>query len=149
MVRARGMATAGLVALALAAGGCGGDDGAQADAYVDAVNAAQQAFATRIERIEATTDDEAALAAYVRASEQAAADLRAIDPPEDVADLHGRLVGGFDAFAQETAAAEDAITSGELERVLVAQQRMLRATRSQQQLIRSTMAEINQELQAG
>ena len=149
MVRVRRIAAGALagIVLALAAGCGGGDDGGeQADAYVDEVNAAQQAFSDRVEQIGAGGDDEQALAAFSDAADQAATDIRGIEPPEEVAELHGRLVRGFDDFARETAAAEDAITSGDLDRVLAAQEDMLEATETQQRLIRTTVAQINAEL---
>ena len=148
MVRVRQHAAGALagIVLALAAGcGGGGDDGGeQADAYVDEVNAAQRAFSDRVERI--GPDDEGALAALTDAATQAATDIRGIQPPEQVAALHGRLVRGFDDFARETVEAQDAITSGDLERVRAAQEDMREASETQQQLIRTTVAEINAEL---
>lgn len=151
MLRVRRWMTVTLAGLALAfAAGCGGGDGGgAADAYVDEVNAAQRAFAADVERIDATGDEEAALAAYSAAAEEAAQAMRAIEPPEDVAALHADLVSGFDRFARETARVEQELTSGDLDRVLAAQQRMLEATEAQQRLIRRTVAEINDELQTG
>lgn len=149
MVRVRRWMVGALAAVALvAAAGCGGD-GEQADAYVDELNAAQRAFTAEVRRLEAIDDDEAALAAYTAAAEEAARAIAAIDPPEDVAALHGRLVGGFDAFARQTARAERDVTSGDLDRVIAAQERMTEAAATQERLIHQTVAAINDELQTG
>lgn len=137
-------------AVVLAAVGCGGDDGDDAaDAYVGALNAAQDAFVADVARVAAARDEQAALAAYTVAAEDAATAIQAIDPPKEVAVLHGRLVEGFDTFARETADAEAALTSGDLDRVLTAQQELIEATETQEELVRTTVAEINEELQAG
>lgn len=100
------------VLLALAAvvglGACGSDDAPGRAAYVDAVDAAQRAFAKRFDTVSITLpatstpeQDAAALQRFRDACEQTARELKAIQPPAVVAEAHGRLVAAVTDYAAE------------------------------------------------
>ncbi len=96
----------------------GGEDGAKAEyekGVRDALVAVTQTQGTLDEITGAkTTDDLAAGVAKLRTTYDAVAtDLKALTPPEEVADLHARLVDANDEIAQAAKDAEESIRGGD------------------------------------
>lgn len=106
----RRIVIAALAAALLA--GCGSDDPKERDAYVRAVNAAQDRFNRSMTQAQATLDAPTATARQERralgglrsAVKQAVSDLRGVDPPDDVAAPHRRLVAALEAYGPVIAA---------------------------------------------
>ncbi len=84
---------------ALAVAGCGGSSAAD---YTSRVNDVQGRFAADIQQASAETDSAASGAVAAQALDRladtlgsSAAELRGIDPPEEVAGQHGRLIAAL------------------------------------------------------
>ena len=93
-----------VVALALAASGCGSDSKA-ANEYVDAVNRAQSDFATKFDQLSGqitststAAQDRQTLDGFRRAIDKAVADFRAVKAPSKVKPLHDRLIAEISAY---------------------------------------------------
>ena len=97
--------------LALVVAGCGNEE---ANDYVDEVNAIQtdlQTEAAEISSGAATNPNQIGeIASQLQDAFAAAADdLEAVDPPEDVADLHAQLIDEVSALGDQIGAAGEAI----------------------------------------
>lgn len=135
----------------VAAAGCG--DTEQRNAYVDAVNKAQARFVTTFQdlrdQITATStpeQDRATLTRFRKAVDAAVAELQAIDPPAQVADLHGRLVGDIGRYGEEIDAARESFGSPDPQRVVAAQTRLVNAVSAVGGRINATIDAINRSL---
>lgn len=140
-------AVAALAVIALA--GCGGDDqDAQADrTYIDQVNGAVQRFAREAKQLPSGFEADT-LHTYSATLERTADDLRAIDPPEAVAGLHRRLAGDVSTYADAIDAAASAPLSEDPDRVVAAQQALLKATATANREVNRTLREIGRRLDA-
>lgn len=136
-----------LAVVALA--GCGGDDeDAKADrAYIDQVNGAVQRFAREAKRLPAGFEADT-LHTYSATLERTASDLRAIEPPSSVANLHAQLAGDVSTYADAIGAAATAPLSEDPERVVAAQQKLLQATTTANREVNRTLKAIGQTLDA-
>jgi hypothetical protein len=137
-----------LVVLALA--GCGGDDGkdAQADrTYIDQVNGAVQRFAREAKQLPAGFETDT-LHTYSATLERTADDLRAIDPPSAVASLHKQLAGDVSTYADAIDAAASAPMSKDPDKVVAAQQALLKATATANREVNRTLTAIGRKLDA-
>ncbi|MEA2393173.1 MAG: hypothetical protein QOJ82_1064 [Solirubrobacteraceae bacterium] len=141
-----------LIALALVAAGCGGDTKAS-NAYVDAVNKAQNTFATSFDklssRITATStpaQDQQTLEGFRQAVDRAVGDLRAIDVPEKVKPLHRRLVTEISAYGREIDRAKTAFDSSDPQAIVRAQTRLVTAVTRVSSQINATIDQINRKL---
>lgn len=148
-----------LVLLALCVGafaGCGGSDKVdQANSYVDSVNRAQNRFASTIDSLtrQITTtstpaQDKATLARFQAAVDRVVGDLRAVDPPSEVRDLHGNLITAMQDFGKQVQEVSEALSSGNTTRLLAAQEQLAKATATVSQKINTTIAAINRKLGA-
>lgn len=145
------MLRGGLLALALLAAGCAGDEAS--NGYVAALNQTQERFARELTRLSdgvtATStpaQDRRTLSGYEDAVDRAVSDLRRMDPPDDVASLHGSLirqVGGYRTAVQRFRAR---LTSEDPQEVLEAQAAFSRAQESITQQVGRTVAGIGREL---
>jgi len=122
----RAVATALLIGAVLA--GCGGDNGTDAEnAYVGAVNAAQDRFvrgeAAVQQSITTATStprqDRATLDRFAAVVARALTELKAIAPPASVRALHGKLVAALAGYQRVIAEHRAATRSGD-PRVLIA-----------------------------
>jgi hypothetical protein len=140
-------AVAALAVIALA--GCGGDDqDAQADrTYIDQVNGAVQRFAREAKQLPSGFEADT-LHTYSATLERTADDLRAIDPPASVAGLHRRLAGDVSTYADAIDAAASAPLSEDPDRVVAAQQALLKATATANREVNRTLREIGRRLDA-
>jgi hypothetical protein len=142
-----------LVAAGLLAG-CGGGGGVkEANSYVDAVNKAQTRFASTVDSLSAQitststpAEDRATLGKFQGAVEQVVGDLRAVDPPDKVRDLHARLITAMKDFGEQVREVSSALSSGSATRLLAAQEQLAKATAEVSQKINATIAAINRKL---
>jgi hypothetical protein len=118
-----------LAAGALAFGGlagCGGDV-EESNEYVDAVNAAQSDFARTFDGLQreidagsTSQDDAQTLAGFQRAIADVVKDLRAAEPPEDVAEEHDTLVEEIMRYGKIIGAAREEFGSDDPREILEA-----------------------------
>jgi len=142
---------AAAAALGLAA--CGEDTAEQND-YVDEVNGVTSTLNEELARIssEATSignPEEAAdaFASFSDSLEQAADEIAAIDPPDEVAELHDRLVQEVETLASEATDVVDEIREGGPAAAIgVTTTFIAEATRISSE-VDSTLDEINSKLQ--
>jgi hypothetical protein len=144
---------AATVLAAAAAAGCGGADVNRDGAYVDQVNAAQSQFASTVKRLtgrvtadSSPSEDRRTLRSFTKAVDEVVVDLRRIQPPKPVQGLHRELVSDMDAYAGEVHSAASSLTSGNADKLVASQQRLLRATTTVSEQINRSIDQINQTL---
>ncbi len=142
-----------LAAAALVVSGCGDADARRANAYVDAVNAAQSRFAATIDRLatritptSTPASDRATIASFTKAVDSVVAELRATRPPERVAGLHAQLVGEIATYRDDVRRAGAALASQDAQQLVTAQERLQEATRRVSRAIDATIGRINRRL---
>jgi membrane-bound lytic murein transglycosylase B len=144
-----------LTALALVATGCGSDTKKNND-YVDAVNKAQTAFADNVKKVgsSAPLGGDAAAAAKQTFSDLSAAidkviaDLKAVEPPDEVKDLHNQLISELREFGTQVADAGRSLTSSDPQAIATAQSKFATSASSLGTRISKTISDINAKLQA-
>ncbi len=125
---------------------CGDSDDAKQDqAYIEQVNAAMQRFAQAAERLPTGFEAET-LHTYSAALDRAASSLRRIEPPASVARLHERLASDVAGYADEIDKAAEAPLSSDPDRVLAAQQRLMKAAKTANADVNETLAAIGRTL---
>lgn len=141
------------VLLALGIGGCADGEIKQSNAYVGAVNEAQERFAAESQRLltELAPEDPAAAKRKVldrvyRVVDGFVDQLRAIEPPARVRAFHDRLIAAGIRFGNRLRSAGTALTSGDASRILTGQERLAAAGTSMSRSINETIAAINSEL---
>jgi hypothetical protein len=139
--------------LAGAIGGCADGKVKEANAYVNAVNAAQGGFAKTSERLlaaitpdSAAKQDRAVLTRFYTAVDRFVEQLRAIAPPARVRALHEKLTAAMVRFGTSLRTAGSDITSGKAGRIAGGQQQLASATASVSKTINATVAAINAAL---
>jgi hypothetical protein len=145
----------GGLAAALLLAGCGPGAAQEADRYADAVNRAQSRFERTVNslsgRIGSTSDlsaDRHVLQTFDAAIGRVVGDLRSIRPPGRVASLHDQLVGEINGYGRLIRDESTALRSGDARKLVAAQQRLLRATRSVSSQLNTTIAAINRRLRS-
>ena len=139
-----------VLASALLAAGCG-DSGEKND-YVDEVNQLQNDLVTQVTQATAganpTTQKQAADYAGTIAGifGSAADDFAAVDPPEDVADLHSQLVDAIRSIADDTKKAEQTLRTGSPQEAQKALTDLQTAASDAQTQLNSLIDEINADL---
>ena len=148
----RALLAAVLAAAALAAAGCG-DDVDKSNDYVDAVNRAQNSFAQTFDRLNAQItstsspkEDRATLERFRTAIDKVVADLRKVQPPDKVKELHGDLIGEISSYGKEIRKARRAFASEDPQRVIAAQTDLVTAVTSVSSQINGTIEQINKKL---
>ena len=142
------------LACALATSSCGGSGDDNGERYVEQVNRAQEAFATRVDELSAgitatssAARDRRTLRSFQQAVDDVGGDLRRIRPPSEVRALHGRLVSAVDGYGDEVQQATRTLqTSRSPARLRGAQRELARATTSFGATLSRTIEEINREL---
>ena len=143
-------AAALLVAAAIGAG-CGSSE--QSNDYVDEVNGLQVELVTQVTDVvsgaQASSPKQAAgVAADLRdVFETKAEELEAVEPPEDVAELHDQLVAEVRDVADQIAKAEEAFTSGDPQEAAQAAVALQTATTKAQTDLNTVIDAINSQLQ--
>jgi hypothetical protein len=145
-----------LVALVVAAigggiAGCGGSD-AKND-YVKAVNGAQGGLAKRFDalgaRITATStpaQDRKTLSDYESAVVAAVGELRGVEPPDGMGDLHRRFIGEIAGYGSEVRKAREKLSTGRPQDAIAAQRSLVTAVGRISSRINDTIAAINNRL---
>jgi hypothetical protein len=140
--------------LAVAGGafaGCGDDD--EKNDYVDQVNELQTAYVDDVGQIASGAPPTSAAELGDYATELAdltaglATDIEAVDPPEEVADLHTELVDELNGVADQISDAEGEITGAPPEQALEAATDLQQATVDAQTELQNIINEINSTLQ--
>ncbi|HYF25653.1 MAG TPA: hypothetical protein VD931_07955, partial [Baekduia sp.] len=108
-----------------------------------------QTFERLRDRITATStpqQDRRTLASFRAAVDDAVGDLRAIEPPQEVAALHRRLVGQIGSYGTALERARRTFGSADARRVLAAQAQLVERISTISGSINATINEINDEL---
>ena len=141
-----------VVALALAASGCGSDTKAAND-YVDAVNQAQSEFATKFDQLSGqitststAAQDRQTLDGFRQAINKAVADFRAVKAPGKVKPLHDRLIAEVSAYGAQIDKAKGAFSDNDPQAIVKAQADLVNAVTKVQAQINQTIADINKKL---
>jgi hypothetical protein len=147
---ARAAALLALV-LALAAAGCGSDDGR--GSYVKALNKAQTRLAQRFTRLQAQVtptssakQDDRTLQAYEAAVGTTVRDLRAIAPPSGLGVLHRQFVGQVADYGTALRSARSQLGGGNPRAILAAQGRLKTAVQQTGRRLNATIEAINKKL---
>ena len=146
-LRAALLCLAAVAALALAA--CGGDE--SSDEYIDDVNAVQNEFLDTMTEVASTPPTNPAQAGDVisemeAAFTTAADDLEAIDPPEDVADLHEELTTTMSDLGGQVADLGESLTGGNPQQTAQAATELQAALTEAQSEVTTLTDQINEEL---
>ena len=134
--------------LALVAG-CGGDTAEKND-YVEAVNKAQTDFAASMSKVQQGTGPAAGeqLFTDMKGSiDKVVTDLKAVEPPDDVATLHDQLVKQLGDFGAAVEKAAGSLTSSDPQKLASAQADFARSASGVGTDISRTISEINAKLQ--
>ncbi len=150
MTRLRCLALALIAASALALAACDGDTAENND-YVDQVNEVSSTLLSSVQSLPASGGSpQQVSSALEQVSTQvgtAATDLSEVDPPEDVADLHEKMVTDMNTLSDEaTNAANEVASGGAAGAVGVVAQFVAEANRIGGE-IDATIDQINSELQ--
>jgi hypothetical protein len=143
------LATA-LLAVSLLAAGCGDTD--EKNDYVDEVNELQTDLVDQVTQATTgatpTTQKQAADYAGTIADifGKSADEFAAVDPPEDVADLHSQLVDEIRSIAADTRKAEQTLRSGSPQEAQKALTDLQTAATDAQNQLNSLIDEINTDL---
>jgi uncharacterized phage infection (PIP) family protein YhgE len=141
-----------VIAVALLASGCGSDTKAAND-YVDSVNKAQNDFAATFDKLSAqitstssAQQDRQTLDGFKQAVDKVVTDLRAVEVPDKVKDLHGRLVAEISAYGTEIDKAKKAFAGDDPQAIIKAQTELVSAVTRVSAQINQTIDAINKKL---
>jgi hypothetical protein len=141
-----------VLALALVAGGCGGDTKSKND-YIDRVNQAQAEFVAVVDNSESRIQGEASDAETARqldtiraAAAKVVVRLRAIKPPGSVQNLHASLVREAQGLVTAFQKAADAYRSGDPAKILTAKVDLGKDIQQVNGQLNSTVTQLNNEL---
>lgn len=136
----------------VAVSGCEKDTD-EANAYVDAVNRAQNDFSSTFDglssQITATStprQDRRTLQRFQGAIDEVVAEMSAIEVPPEVASLHRRLVGEISRYGEELDKARKALRSTNSREIVAAQRELVSAVTSVSTKINRTIDAINRAL---
>jgi len=141
-------------ACALALGACGGaEERDERNAYVKAVNAAQNEFAAEVSSVAAritnkssSRDDRRTLAEFQTAIDDVVSQLRGIKVPGDVDAEHKRLVTAMSGFGAQIKKATAALSNPSTPAIAKAQEEISTATQQVNARIDAAIAAINSKL---
>jgi hypothetical protein len=140
------------VAIGALAPGCGTDTKAAND-YVDAVNRAQNDFASTFDRLSSQitstsspTQDQKTLEGFKRAVDKVVGDLRAVQAPDKVRTLHEQLIAEISSYGKEIDKAKSAFVNGTPKKILKAQTDLYTAVTRVSGQINRTIDAINKKL---
>ncbi|HEX7299437.1 MAG TPA: hypothetical protein VF257_10540 [Solirubrobacteraceae bacterium] len=141
-----------LVACALVVAGCGGDT-KRANAYVEAVNMAQNDFASTFDRLSTRitskstqVEDQKTLDGFRAAVDKVVGELRAIEVPSKVRGLHGQLVSEISAYGAQIDKAKGAFADRDAQAIVEAQNDLVGAVTRVSTQINRTIEAINKKL---
>jgi outer membrane murein-binding lipoprotein Lpp len=140
------------VVVALLISGCG-DDTKEANDYVAAVNQAQNDFAATFDRLSSQItststpqQDQKTLDGFKTAVDKVVVDLRSVEVPSEVKDLHGRLIREISAYGTEIDKAKAAFADGDAQTIVRAQGQLASAVTRVSTQINRTIDAINKQL---
>src|SRR4051812_26996389 len=144
-----------LAALALVVvSGCGGSDTGSKNDYVSSINKVQTDFANSLSASAGTTSASDPLAGakdtFTKIDTGLAkvvTELKGIDPPSDVKDLHQQLITEISQLDQEVKKIEASVGSGDLKKIAAAQTQFATAAEKLQTQFGKTITDINTKLQ--
>jgi hypothetical protein len=145
------LATIALAAAALALSACGSDE--EANDYIEEVNSVQEGLVAEVtdtvsQAPPANADAATEVAAELKGVFNDTADeLEAIEPPEDVAELHGQLVTAVRDVGTRIGDAEQAFSSGNPQQAAQAALELQSATSDLQTELNTLIDDINGQLQ--
>ena len=141
-----------VVAVALVAPACGSDTKAAND-YVDAVNRAQNQFATTFDQLSGqitststAAQDRRTLDGFKRAIDKVVADFRAVQAPDKVKPLHDKLIAEVSSYGVQIDNAKGAFADNDPQAIVKAQADLIAAVTKVQAQINQTIADINKKL---
>ena len=141
-----------LAVAAIAVSGCGSDVKARND-YVDAVNKAQNDFASTFDRLSSQItskstpqQDQQTLDGFKSAVDKVVGDLRAVEPPSKVKPLHDDLVNEIATYGTEIDKAKRAFANGTPKQIVRAQTQLVTAVTRVSGQINRTIDAINKKL---
>ena len=141
-----------VAALALVAPGCGTDTKAAND-YVDAVNKAQNDFASKFDELSGqitststAADDRKTLDGFKGAIDKVVNDFRAVKAPDKVKPLHDKLIAEISDYGKEIDKAKAAFSDNDPKAIVKAQADLVSAVTRVQAQINKTIADINAKL---
>jgi hypothetical protein len=150
------LARAAVVCLAalLLVAGCGSDTKSSND-YVSAVNKVQTDFANNVQKVgsSAPSGSDPAIAAkktfadLETAIDKVIADLKAVEAPDKVKDLHNQLISEMDQFKSQVSEAGDSLSSKNPQTIVQAQTKFATAASTLGTKISATIDQINKTLQ--
>ena len=143
-----------LAALLLVAAGCGSDSQSTND-YVSAINKVQTNFAKDVKKVgtERSGSDPAAAAKKTFADlktaiDRVVADLKAVQPPDKVKDLHNQLVSEMSQFDSQVKTAGESMSSKDPKAIEKAQTQFASSASTLGTQISQTIDAINKKLQS-
>jgi hypothetical protein len=135
------------------AAGCGGDT-KSSNEYVSDINKVQTDFAADVQKVGSSSggSDPAAAAKKTFADLKTAidkviADLKGIEAPDKVKDLHNQLIAEMNDFDTEVKAAGDSLNSADPTAIVKAQSKFATSASSLGTRISKTIGDINAKLQ--
>src|SRR3954466_10231853 len=137
----------------VAAAGCGRDTKDSND-YVSDLNKVQTDFANSVQKVGTSSSagsDPAAAAKKTftdlnTAIDKVIADLKGIEAPDKVKDLHNELISEMEQFNSQVTAAADSLGSGDPPAILKAQSKFAASASALGSKISKTIADINAKL---
>ena len=152
-MRLRTLLPMAAAAAALTLSACGEDVEAKND-YITAVNRAQNQFQVRFERLEAKItavstprQDDATLREFATAVDDVIAQLKRINAPAEVTDLHGRFIGEVEEYGAVADRARKDFQSDDPQKVIAANRKFSTEVTKTAADITTTINEINRKLQ--
>jgi hypothetical protein len=153
--------------LTLLLAGCGGSDGGdeptggtttqeqtealEPDEYVDELNAAQDEFVTAAGKLNladpgSPEDFADSIESLGASADSLVSDLEALTPPEEVADLHDKLVSSMRDYSKTISDNVEGLRSGDKAQIQSAATKIGEASTSFSTTFQSTVTDINDEL---
>ena len=144
------LALAGLLVVA----GCGGDTASKND-YVESINKAQTDFVSNVQKASTPPSTggspvDAAQGTFDnidKAIDTVIKDLEAVEPPDEVKDLHADLISEMNDLQDEVTKAADSLDSKDPAKLAAAQQAFATNATKLQTRFTETITAINQKLQ--
>ena len=137
----------------LALAGCGSQKSERANEYVNAVNRAQNDFAATFSKLEtqitpksSSRQDRATLKKFEQAIDRVVAQLRAVRAPENVRTLHAQLIAAIASYRDAVEKARRAFATTNRDKLVRAQQSLVRAVTRISERITRTINQINTRL---
>ena len=134
--------------------GCGGSDTKSNNDYVKQVNQAQTDFLSEVQKVGTSTSSGDAMTKAKQtftdlstAIDKFITDLKGVEPPDKVKDLHNKLIAEMTQVRDEVKKAAGSLTSNDLKAIAQAQTTFAASVSSLQTQMTKTIDDINTQLQ--